>query len=45
MRRDLGMDQPRNLAKDDSELSDDDIIIRYQRNKIIGFNILNVRKQ
>ncbi|MDJ0582517.1 DUF2283 domain-containing protein [Crocosphaera sp.] len=33
------------LPADDSELTDDDIIIRYQRNEIIGLSILNVRTQ
>ena len=33
------------LSADDSELTDDDIIIRYQGDEIIGLSILNVRKQ
>ena len=32
------------LPADDSELTDDDIIIRYQGDEIIGLTILNVSK-
>jgi len=30
---------------DDSELTDDDVIIRYERGKIIGITILNASKR
>jgi len=30
---------------DDSELTDDDIIIRYEKGKIVGVTILNVRRR
>ncbi len=33
------------LSADDSELTEDNIIIRYQGDEIIGLSILNVRKQ
>ncbi|MEA5509865.1 DUF2283 domain-containing protein [Crocosphaera sp. UHCC 0190] len=33
------------LSADDSELTDDDIIIRYQGDEIIGLTILNVTKR
>ncbi|MDB9390739.1 DUF2283 domain-containing protein [Microcystis aeruginosa] len=32
------------LPADDSELTDNDVIIRYQGDKIIGLSILNVSK-
>ena len=32
------------LAADDSELTDDDIIIRYKDDQIIGLTLLNIRK-
>ena len=32
------------LPADDSELTDDDIIIRYQGDEIIGLSILNVSR-
>jgi uncharacterized protein YuzE len=32
------------LPADDSELTDNDVIIRYQGNEIIGLSILNVSK-
>jgi len=32
------------LPADDSELTDDDIIIRYKDNQIIGLTLLNIRK-
>jgi uncharacterized protein YuzE len=33
------------LAADDSELTDDDILIRYQNDEIIGLTILNVNNR
>ncbi len=33
------------LPADDSELTDDDIIIRYQGDEIIGLSILNVNQR
>ena len=30
---------------DDSELTDDDIIIRYEKGKIIGFTVLNASRR
>ena len=33
------------LIADDSELTDDDILIRYQNDKIIGITILNVSQR
>jgi len=30
---------------DDSELTDDDIIIRYEKGEVIGFTILNASKK
>ena len=33
------------LSADDSELTDNDIIIRYQGDEIIGLSILNVTKR
>ena len=39
----INFHQP-SLPADDSELTDDDIIIRYQGDEIIGLSILNVSK-
>lgn len=33
------------LSADDSELTDDDTIIRYQDDEIIGLSILNVSQR
>ena len=33
------------LTADDSELTDDDILIRYQNDEIIGLTILNVNNR
>jgi uncharacterized protein YuzE len=30
---------------DDSELTDDDIIIRYEKEQVVGINILNASKR
>jgi len=39
----INFHQP-SLPADDSELTDNDVIIRYQGDKIIGLSILNVSK-
>lgn len=39
----INFHQP-SLPADDSELTDDDVIIRYQGDEIIGLSILNVSK-
>jgi uncharacterized protein YuzE len=33
------------IPADDSELTDDDIVIRYKDNQIIGLTFLNIRKR